>query len=469
MGRPGSTGIRRSLALAACAALIACACDDPFDLGARPYACKSDVDCLAPYRCDLKSKSETGLGVCVDTPEMDAAVDAAVDAEVLCPGEDLDGDGIIGQCDNCPDTPNADLSDLDDDGVGDVCDNCPRTENPDQEDTDGDGVGDACDNCDLYENPDQGDADDDGTGDACDNCALPNPDQSDENQSGLGDVCDAGYRREDCPESPPASPGPSCDGLLGTEACPATTCADIGAARPHDVAWQTVDAPNFHLTTQGDDGSHPAYCVQQEHLQKTVGFELATVPNCDGSEEDCLPFDVCSMSEDTVFDDGPEGEVGLGCNCELDRVNDSCELRRTFGLPSGFGPFSFFEQFSGRCSFVKKDPNQPRQLRETEVELVRTISFYSDAHVVEWNDGLRYTAPQELLVADQSDPFTGPRRIGAHGFSGFASYRCVVRGARTGVVTLTARVLGLDANTKARCSIDMNKKYFMRPHLNVEP
>jgi hypothetical protein len=34
--------------------------------------------------------------------------------------------------------------DLDSDGVLDLCDNCPEIPNPDQEDSDGDGIGDAC-------------------------------------------------------------------------------------------------------------------------------------------------------------------------------------------------------------------------------------------------------------------------------------------------------------------------------------
>lgn len=59
---------------------------------------------------------------------------------------DLDGDGVCGFADNCPDVPDADLTDTDADGVGDICDNCPATPNRDQTDADGDGRGDACDN-----------------------------------------------------------------------------------------------------------------------------------------------------------------------------------------------------------------------------------------------------------------------------------------------------------------------------------
>jgi probable HAF family extracellular repeat protein len=51
--------------------------------------------------------------------------------------QDSDGDGILDNDDNCPDTPNPDQSDLDGDGIGDVCD----------PDVDGDGVPNESDNC----------------------------------------------------------------------------------------------------------------------------------------------------------------------------------------------------------------------------------------------------------------------------------------------------------------------------------
>jgi uncharacterized delta-60 repeat protein len=50
---------------------------------------------------------------------------------------DPDGDGFIGHCDNCPDTPNPDQLDSDGDGVGDACDNCPNEYNPNQDDVNG--------------------------------------------------------------------------------------------------------------------------------------------------------------------------------------------------------------------------------------------------------------------------------------------------------------------------------------------
>jgi thrombospondin type 3 repeat protein/hemolysin type calcium-binding protein len=156
-----------------------------------------------------------------------------------CVFSDLDGDGVLDDFDNCPETPNIDQQDDDADGLGNVCDddpegdgvaagdNCPSVANADQRDTDGDGLGNACDpdldgdgvangddNCLLTPNADQADTDEDGVGDACDpdaltptpppgdkdgdgvadnvdNCTeVANPDQKDSDGDGIGDACD---------------------------------------------------------------------------------------------------------------------------------------------------------------------------------------------------------------------------------------------------------------------------------------
>ncbi|WP_179344418.1 thrombospondin type 3 repeat-containing protein [Winogradskyella ursingii] len=108
--------------------------------------------------------------------------------------DDLDGDTILNDVDNCTLTANTDQADLDNDGLGDACD----------DDIDGDGVINANDNCVTQSNADQADNDNDGLGDICDddddndgvvdtfdNCPLTaNPDQSDLDFNGVGDVCD---------------------------------------------------------------------------------------------------------------------------------------------------------------------------------------------------------------------------------------------------------------------------------------
>jgi len=148
---------------------------------------------------------------------------------LLCVGTDSDADGwpdVADACpgDNCPDIFNPDQNDVDDDGIGDTCDddidgdgvlndtdNCPFVDNAGQDDADSDNVGDACDNCPDDANPLQEDNDDDGMGDACDICPFDplndedgdeicgdvdnchtnyNPGQEDADENGIGDVCD---------------------------------------------------------------------------------------------------------------------------------------------------------------------------------------------------------------------------------------------------------------------------------------
>ncbi len=71
----------------------------------------------------------------------DDVVDSAV---AWISGFDVDGDGILNEDDNCPETDNPDQEDTDEDGIGNACDNCPNAYNPDQIDSDDDGTGDAC-------------------------------------------------------------------------------------------------------------------------------------------------------------------------------------------------------------------------------------------------------------------------------------------------------------------------------------
>jgi hypothetical protein len=74
----------------------------------------------------------------------DVAANADQGSASVFGAEDLDGDGVLDELDNCPSVPN-DQADTDGDGAGDACDNCPTVSNADQADTDADGVGDACD------------------------------------------------------------------------------------------------------------------------------------------------------------------------------------------------------------------------------------------------------------------------------------------------------------------------------------
>jgi hypothetical protein len=60
--------------------------------------------------------------------------------------DDVDGDGVTNDRDNCPDQANANQANEDMDAFGDVCDPCPILGDAAADhDSDGDGVGDGCD------------------------------------------------------------------------------------------------------------------------------------------------------------------------------------------------------------------------------------------------------------------------------------------------------------------------------------
>ena len=106
---------------------------------------------------------------------------------------DMDGDGIINDKDNCPtifnpvrpqDAPKTadpydEQADADGDGFGDICDAYPlcaanddscASAGPTPKDSDKDGIENMRDNCPDVANADQADGDGDGIGNACDKC-----------------------------------------------------------------------------------------------------------------------------------------------------------------------------------------------------------------------------------------------------------------------------------------------------------
>jgi len=204
--------------------------------------------------------------------------------------EDVDGDTVCDDVDNCPTVANSDQEDFDGDGVGDLCDVCIDAPNPDQRDVDGDGLGDACDLCPtLFEGAiadgtaaQQMDQDGDGVGDACDNCpTVANPAELSEDSDlldawfqpdfdgdGLGDVCDP------CPENPGGTEQDADqDGI--PDVC--DNCATVGNADQEDLDADGV-------------GDACDDCVM-------------------GTEEGCLG------SQDTDLDESPDGTRAAGCGC----------------------------------------------------------------------------------------------------------------------------------------------------------
>ncbi len=119
--------------------------------------------------------------------------------------DDADGDGVTDDEDLCPESWSPEQWDWDDDGVGDACDPCPLAPDTqscdhDPDDIDGDGLGNDDDDCPYNNDPEQTDGDGDGVGDACDPCP------EDANPDGQG--CPVTLRQlqdEDDPDHPDES------------------------------------------------------------------------------------------------------------------------------------------------------------------------------------------------------------------------------------------------------------------------
>ncbi|WP_437813487.1 lamin tail domain-containing protein [Sorangium sp. So ce1078] len=131
--------------------------------------------------------------LCTPWRAASAPVNASVNGSTVYTGqptdEDLDGDGIADEADDCPSVfnpirplDNGAQADFDGDGDGDACDACPLDAGStlcaelDPDDSDNDGVLNGADSCPSHQNPEQADMDGDGKGDPCDPCpAEANP------------------------------------------------------------------------------------------------------------------------------------------------------------------------------------------------------------------------------------------------------------------------------------------------------
>lgn len=150
---------------------------------------------------DYDLEKDDGKNDSCTTPNTDPCRDGGV--------QDVDGDGLDGECDNCPIHYNPDQANEDNDVEGDVCDEdcescclsccctgpgCPSQDvcyDGGDQNHDTDALDDECDNCIFVKNPSQLDTDNDSIGNACDNCPdTPNLDQADADDDGIGDVCE---------------------------------------------------------------------------------------------------------------------------------------------------------------------------------------------------------------------------------------------------------------------------------------
>ncbi|GMU38644.1 MAG: hypothetical protein AMXMBFR22_28350 [Phycisphaerae bacterium] len=239
-------------------------------------------------------------GDCVsDFVEGDRDDDGIIDDCDACPDDpdnDADGDGACGNVDNCPDVSNKDQSDRDGDGAGDACDGCPDDPNKTEEgacgcgvsddDADGDGTPDCHDGCpDDPNKTEEGacgcgvsddDADGDGTPDCHDGCP-DDPNKTEEGACGCGvsdDDAD-GDGTPDCNDGCPDDPNKTEEGACGCGVSDDDTDGD-GVA---DCVDNCPDVPNPGQEDSDENGVGDACesggdCTGLEFLQMGCKLHL---------------------------------------------------------------------------------------------------------------------------------------------------------------------------------------------------
>ncbi len=258
---------------------------------------------------------------------------------------DIDGDGVSDDADNCPYAANPDQEDADNDGIGDACigdydsdgipdavDNCPNLPNPNQADFDGDGIGDACDsdrdgdgvpdtidNCPTIANPDQADTDGDGIGDACDgdldfdgvpdeidNCpTVFNPFQEDTDGDGIGDACDTDRDNDGIPDSTDNCPDTFNPDQLDTNLDGIGDVCDPTVAVMEDETATRLPATNYNVSriTVGD--------INLDGYQDFVVALNSTGGTAEGGLMNRIFLNRGSQGRPGVFYDATFGENGV--------------------------------------------------------------------------------------------------------------------------------------------------------------
>ena len=274
-----------------------------------------------------------------------------------CMDDDMDGDGINNDQDNCPAVANPQQENADQDSLGDVCDddkdgdsipngvdNCTDVKNTLQTDTENDGLGDACDpdmdndniendddNCPLVNNPGQEDADDDGIGDACEDdldgdgtpdskdCAPENPavypgaaEECDGVDNNCNSAIDEGYKDSDFDGVKDCIDGDDDDDGDPDE----TDCAPMDA-KVHQAAAEECDGVDNNCDDKVDEGFGMVQCGK--------GQCAHGVPACEnGTSQVCDPYDGAAQETCDGQDNDCDGltDEDLGStNCGLGKCN----------------------------------------------------------------------------------------------------------------------------------------------------
>ena len=279
--------------------------DDDNDGVADPADCAPLDETTFPGAVELCDGVDNNCNQNADEGYPDQDEDEVAD----CVDDDVDGDQVDNDLDNCPTVPNPDQEDQDGDGLGDAC----------EKDTDGDLVPDAVDNCAAIKNPLQLDADGDGLGDACDNDVDGDQDPNETDCAPLDpaihaaalEVCDG--KDNDCDDK--------VDEELGTYSCGKGACE-------HEVAICVVGAPGECDPYAGAELEH---CDAEDNdcdglVDEDLGWKSCGLGVCahtivaclDGQEASCDPLEgalpeVCD-GQDNDCDGKTDEELGtLSC------------------------------------------------------------------------------------------------------------------------------------------------------------